>query len=92
MNTANHKLAATVLALAAVLSACAPVAPRWESSFGDAVRGSVASQVANPAAARNPNPVAGIDGRAAQAAQQHYEKSFSAPTAPEPAMVAGSSK
>jgi hypothetical protein len=34
--------------------------------------------VAQPAAARNANPVTGIDGRAARAAQEQYERSFGA--------------
>jgi hypothetical protein len=79
-------------ALAAIVAGCAPVAPHWESSFGNAVRATVASQVADPAAARNANPVAGIDGRAAQAAQQHYEASFRTPSKQEPVMISGSAK
>jgi hypothetical protein len=91
MNTRFLKGAALAL-LTAALGACAPVAPRWEKSFGDTVRASVASQVANPAAVRNTNPVAGLDGRAAEGVQAQYEHSFSTPTAQEPAMLSGSGK
>jgi hypothetical protein len=79
-------------ALAAALAGCAPVSPHWDSSFGNSVRASVAAQVADPAAARNANPVSGIDGRAAQAAQQRYESSYRAPSKQEPVMVSGSAK
>lgn len=90
MKTPFQPLAIAALALA--LAGCAPVAPHWESTFGNSVRASVASQVADPAAARNVNPVAGIDGRAAQAAQQHYEASFRTPSKQEPVMISGSAK
>lgn len=63
----------SLLALAATLAACAETTPRWDSTFGDSVRSTFAAQVVNPAAVRNTNPVAGIDGRAAMAAQKKYE-------------------
>ena len=87
MNTRLNIPGAGLAVLAAALAGCAPVAPQFESSFGNSVRASVAAQVADPAAVRNANPVAGIDGRAAQAAQQHYETSFRTPGAPEAAMI-----
>jgi hypothetical protein len=62
-----------LLALAAALGACAETTPRWDSSFGNSVRSTFAAQVANPAAARNNNPVVGMDGRAAMTAQKKYE-------------------
>ena len=92
MSTRFHIPAAGLALLMAALAGCAPVTPRFDSSFGDSVRASVAAQVADPAAARNANPVSGIDGRAAQAAQQRYETSFRTPSAPEGAMISGSKK
>jgi hypothetical protein len=91
MNTRFLKTGAA-LALLAGLTACAPSSPRWESSFGNAVRSTVASQVIDPAAARNNNPAAGMDGEAAHAAQTRYVKSFGAPTVQEPAMTSGRAK
>ena len=88
MSTRFYK-GAVLLALAATLAACAPTSPHWESSFGDSVRASVAAQVADPAAVRNTDPVAGIDGPAARAAQKRYEASFASPSAPEPSVSIG---
>ena len=65
------------LALAASLAACAETTPRWDSTFGNSVRSTFAAQVANPCAARNPNPVSGMDGRAARSAQEKYERGAS---------------
>lgn len=62
-------------ALALLLSACA-TSPQADARFGQSVRAALASQVANPAAVRNPDPVTGMDGRAARAAQEQYERSF----------------
>jgi hypothetical protein len=80
--------AALVLALA--LAGCVSPAPRFDNHFGDAVRANLAAQVANPAASANPDPVSGIDGRAARGAQERYEKSFTQPE-PAPATLVGTS-
>ncbi|MES2015348.1 MAG: hypothetical protein V4484_02540 [Pseudomonadota bacterium] len=88
MNTRYYKLGA----LALLLAGCMPVAPRFESSFGNAVRATVASQVADPAAARNQNPVTGIDARAAEGAISSYAHSYRQPTKPDTPMTTGSGK
>ena len=79
MNTRLNTIAA-LLALAS-LAGCANSSPQWERNFGNSLRESLAAQVADPAAARNPhpNPVVGLDGRAAAAASQRYEASFAQP-------------
>jgi type IV pilus biogenesis protein CpaD/CtpE len=64
-----------VAALAVLLSGCA-TSPKADAGFGQSVRATLLSQVANPAAVRNDAPVTGLDGRAARAAQEQYEKSF----------------
>jgi len=64
------------------LSACASTTPNWDSQFGQSVRAAIASQIINPAAAANQDPVAGIDGKAALGAQQRYEHSFAQPAPP----------
>lgn len=79
-------------ACAALLSACAvaPAAsPAADSRFGDAARIAFAQQVARPAAVRNADPVAGMDGRAAQGVQQRYQKSFAEPAPQQGAFVIG---
>lgn len=63
----------------ALLAACAATTPRWDAHFGDATRIALAQQIIAPAAARNADPVAGIDGRAAAQAQLRYQKSFAEP-------------
>ena len=65
-----------VAALALLLQGCVTTASQNDALFGQSVRATLASQVANPAAARNTTPVNGIDGRAARAALQRYEHSF----------------
>ena len=62
------------------LAACAsPGRIPADSVSGNAVRATLASQIARPEAVRNADPVKGIDGAAALQAQQKYEKSFSKP-------------
>ncbi|WLI89208.1 hypothetical protein Q4S45_21340 [Massilia sp. R2A-15] len=61
------------------LSGCVSTTPVMDRQFGDSLRATLASQVANPGAPRNANPVNGIDGRAARAAQERYEASFAQP-------------
>lgn len=74
-------------ALALLLAACASTTPHYDMRFGESVRATLASQVAHPDAGANRNPVAGIDGRAAAAAQERYEHSFAQPTPPPAILV-----
>ena len=60
--------------LAGALSACAGTTPHWDSRFGLATRLAMRQQVADPAASRNADPVAGMDGRSARAAYERYQK------------------
>lgn len=73
-------LAGAIVAGALMTSACSST-PYFDRHFGQSVRTTLASQVINPDAARNPNPVHGIDGRAAKGAQDRYEKSMEPPRA-----------
>lgn len=69
-------LGATLLALAG----CASSTPALDASFGNAVREARAAQTLNPkASAQNTQPALGIDGKAANEAQQRYVDSFKAP-------------
>ena len=92
MNSSLNKRNASLLALACTLGACGSTTPRWDSSFGDSLRASTAAQVMHPDAARNPNPVAGLDGRAAAAAQARYEHTANNAPAPSTMLGAGGSK
>lgn len=92
MNTRIKPLAVTLLTLTlAVLSGCAQTSGNWDKRFGTSLRASLASQVVNPAAARNANPVEGMDGRAAGAVQKGYETSFAQPS-PQQSIISGSGK
>lgn len=61
------------------LSACVATTPHWDAQFGASVKSAVSQQTCNPEAVRNTDPVAGLDGRAAGAVLERYEKTFSAP-------------
>lgn len=69
----------TVIMLAGVLSACVETAPRYEAEFGNATRATLNAQIINPDAGNNPDPVAGLDGQAANDALENYQKSFAEP-------------
>lgn len=91
MNATHHhparsrRILLTLMLLAGLglLSACAPTTPQWDASFGNAVRTAIAQQTLHPDASGNPDPVSGIDGRAAREAIDRYQKSFRQP-APQP--------
>lgn len=61
------------------LTGCVATSPNWDSRFGEAARTVAAQQVIAPEASRNASPVAGVDGKAAQAAMGEYAKSFTQP-------------
>lgn len=78
----------TTLRLALCIGACASLGgcltstPTWDKHFGSSVTQMREMQVLNPSASDNQDPVEGVDGRAAEAAQNTYNKSFTAPTPP----------
>ena len=74
---------ATALTLVGVLTACVEPAPRYEAEFGNATRSTLNAQIINPHAGNNPDPVAGLDGRAARDAINNYQKSYAAPEKPQ---------
>jgi outer membrane murein-binding lipoprotein Lpp len=88
---ATIRTGAAVL-LACMLAGCVSPTPRFDNHFGDSVRANLAAQVANPAAAANPDPVQGVDGRAARGAQERYEKSFTQQEGPPPSLVGAAGK
>lgn len=70
--------------LAVGLTACASgtpetTTPYLDQHFGEAVNQAKAQQTLNPDASRNTDPVAGIDGKAAQAALDSYHEGMKTP-------------
>ena len=63
------------ITLIVLLQGCSST-PRFNHHFGASVRANVAAQVLDPTAAANTNPVHGVDGTAALAAQERYQRSF----------------
>lgn len=64
---------------ALLLAACAGPTPQLDRNFGNRAAQLVAQQLMYPDAKRNPDQVKGMDGQAASAAYDQYQKSFSAP-------------
>ncbi|WP_334189095.1 hypothetical protein [Noviherbaspirillum sp.] len=62
-----------------LIAGCASVTPHYDARFGDAVRQAKANMTINPEAGKNPDPVAGMDGKAARDAVILYQKSFQSP-------------
>ncbi|MHB1401863.1 MAG: hypothetical protein ACYCWB_05620 [Thiobacillus sp.] len=83
MKTTFHTL--ILLALTAGLTACTITTPNLDRNFGQAVNQAKAQQTINPDASLNADPVAGLDGVAANAAIDNYTKSIQAP--PEKATI-----
>lgn len=71
----RRNLPVLVLMVGAMLQGCSST-PRFNDHFGTAVRSNLSAQVINPAAAANANPAFGVDGAAARAAQERYQRSF----------------
>jgi type IV pilus biogenesis protein CpaD/CtpE len=64
-----------LVSLLGTLQGCSST-PRFNDNFGASVRANLSAQVIDPAAAANTDPVSGVDGVAARAAQERYQRSF----------------
>ena len=64
--------------LGAALQGCSST-PRFNDHFGETVRANLSAQVLDPAASANVNPANGVDGAAALAAHERYQRSFKDP-------------
>jgi len=71
-------MSAGLLAVA-VLSGCAATMPNLNAKFGDAVNMAKSQQTINPDASLNTDPVAGLDGQAANAVMDRYHKAYESP-------------
>ncbi len=81
MEPTQIKLALAAAIGAALIAGCAET-PRVDEHFGEAVRAATAQQIVNPDASLNKDPVAGIDGQAANSTVDRYHKSFQVPPPP----------
>lgn len=58
---------------------CVSPTPRYDQEFGMALESAKRAQTLHPEASRNSDPVAGIDGKSANAAMDEYNNSFRTP-------------
>jgi type IV pilus biogenesis protein CpaD/CtpE len=83
MDTLKSKLTPLKLVLSILIAAglvgCVNPAPVLDDNFGKAVNAAKAQQIINPDASLNTDPVAGVDGKAADAAMNRYQRSFVQP-------------
>lgn len=68
---------------------CVSSTPHWDGRFGAAIRAGLAAQVIDPAPASARDPASGMDGRAARAAIDSYQRSFAQPQPGQPAALIG---
>lgn len=72
-----NKLAIAVLL--GLMAGCASVTPNYDAKFGDAVREAKLKMTINPDAGKNPDQVAGMDGKAGRDTIILYQDTFKAP-------------
>lgn len=82
MHSTTLKIVLASLAASAGLAACASTTPHLDARFGDAVNTAKAQQIIDTDASQNTDPVAGLDGKAANAVIDRYHKSYEKPPAP----------
>ena len=81
MHTPTLKYTLSALIASLAIAGCAGKTPILDEHFGEAVNRAKAQQIINPDASLNNNPVAGIDGQAADDAIHQYHQSFARPPA-----------
>jgi hypothetical protein len=81
-NALAGKWTAGIGAAALLLAGCAARAPVLDQHFGEAVNTAKAQQTVNPDASLDQDPVAGLDGPAADATIDRYHKSYETPPQP----------
>ncbi|UXU85329.1 hypothetical protein [Burkholderia sp. S-53] len=84
--------AALAAPLAFALAGCMSSTPVWDSRFGDSVRTVMQAQIIDPHAAEHATSASGVDGSAAAAALDNYDKSFKQIQPPANAFVIGIGK
>lgn len=86
MRTTFTRWAALAL-LACGAPGCVSTTPHWDARLGAATRSNLAAQVIDPNGAAASNPSVGLDGRAARAAIENYQRSFARPELGPPAAM-----
>ena len=81
MRTFTLKLTLAIFSASAAVSGCASQTPYLDKHFGEAVNAAKAQQVISLDASLNNDPVAGMDGKAANASVSRYYNSFIEPPA-----------
>lgn len=84
MNLSQARRSA-ILACCALLGGCASTTPEWDRHFGESTRLTLSRQVLSPDAASRAAPAPAMDGAAAVAAYESYQKSFRERPAQQPA-------
>ncbi|WP_367190436.1 hypothetical protein [Burkholderia sp. Ed8] len=84
--------AALAVPLAFALAGCMSSTPVWDSRFGDSVRTVMQAQIIDPHAAEHAASAPGVDGSAAAAALDNYDRSFKQTVPPANAFVIGIGK
>ena len=74
-------IAAGIIAVA-LLSCAGPGPSRLEMDYGTSAKLAVVNQTLNPEAAKNLEPVTGMDGEAAEGVAERYRKGFEKPAPP----------
>jgi hypothetical protein len=65
--------------LTGLVAGCSTTTPNYDARFGDAVREAKRKMIINPDAGKNPDPVAGMDGKAAHDSIILYQGTYKAP-------------
>jgi len=84
--------AALAVPLAFALAGCMSSTPVWDSRFGDSVRTVMQAQIIDPHAGEHAASTPGVNGAAAAAALDNYDKSFKQIQPPANAFVIGIGK
>ncbi|AXF25467.1 hypothetical protein CUJ89_33915 [Burkholderia pyrrocinia] len=84
--------AALAVPLAFALAGCMSSTPVWDTRFGESVRAVMQAQIIDPHAAEHAASPAVVDGGAATAALDNYDKSFKQIQPPANAFVIGIGK
>lgn len=78
----------TALGILALCGCAATTTPATDARLGEALNLMKAQQTINPNASQNPDPVAGVDGKAAKGALDNYRDSFRKPPTEPPSIFA----
>ena len=68
-----------VIGLICMLAGCSTTTPNYDARFGDSVRNAKQKMIINPDANKNPDPVIGMDAKAAGETIINYHDTFKSP-------------